>query len=120
MVRHPLLDLAAQKKADDMAEKDYFAHTSPEGITANQNIASVGYKLPDYYFKKPNACESLSIGGHTPEDNAIGWLNSPKHRPHVYGENNFYREQECIGIGKSISRGGRNIYVFLSAPCANN
>lgn len=119
MIRNLLLDLAAQKKADDMAEKDYFSHTSPDGITANENVRSVGYKLPDYYAEKGNNCESLSIGGNRPEDNVAGWLGSPKHRPHVFGDPTFYIQQECIGIGKAVNKAdGRNIYVFLSAVCS--
>ena len=37
---NPLLERGAQMKADDMAAKGYFAHTSPEGLT------------PWYWFKQ--------------------------------------------------------------------
>ena len=47
MSRHPLLNNAAQAKAEDMANKNYFSHTSPDGISANQNVRNIGYILPD-------------------------------------------------------------------------
>jgi hypothetical protein len=117
MHQHPLLWLAAQKKADDMAEKNYFGHTSPSGFTANELVRSVGYKLPDWYRAKGNNVESISIGGGKPENVAIGWLNSPGHRKHVFAEDKFYKDQLCIGIGRSIAQDKRMLTVFLSAPC---
>lgn len=118
MERNVLLDLAAAIKAQEMAEKNYFSHTSPEGITANQNVRSVGFVLPDYYPVKGNNVESLSIGGNSLQSVVNGWFGSPKHRPHVFGENNFYLNQNCVGIGKAINRtDSRQIYVFISAPC---
>ena len=39
----PLLKRAAQMKANDMAKKGYFAHTSPEGITPWYWIQQAGY-----------------------------------------------------------------------------
>jgi hypothetical protein len=120
MHQHPLLWLAAQKKADDMAEKDYFGHTSPSGFTANELVRSVGYKLPDWYREKGNNVESIAVGGNKPENIAISWLNSPRHRDHVYAEAAFYKEQQCIGIGKSKAKDGRLLTVFISAVCAGN
>lgn len=118
MSRSFMLDQAARKKAFDMAENNYFAHTAPDGKTANENVREMGYVLPDFYPVKGNNIESLSIGGNHPEDTLNGWLNSPKHRPHVFGENEFYLKQQCIGIGKAVSQtDGRNIYVFISCPC---
>lgn len=118
MVQHPLLWLAAQKRADDMAEKNYFAHISPTGVAANDVARSVGYVLPDWYPAGKNNIESISIGGGKPENVALAWLNSKKgHRLQVFGDDEFYREQECIGIGRSEAQDGRIISVFLSAPC---
>lgn len=115
--RHPLLDKAAQIKADDMAQKNYFAHIAPDGIGPNDIIRSVGYVLPIHYLAGKNNCESLSIGGSSPQEIAEGWYKSDRHRPHVYAEDKFYREQGCIGIGSAIAQDGRIMYVFFSAPC---
>ena len=42
---HFLLSAADDEKADDMAAKSYFAHTSPEGIDPWHWFAQVGYKF---------------------------------------------------------------------------
>lgn len=117
---HPLLMLAASIKAVDMRDNDYFSHTSPTGVTSNEIIRSVGYVLPDFYRKKGNNCESIALGYATPAAVAQAWYESPGHRVHVYGENTFYREQECIGVGFAFfmhHEAVRTLSVFLSAPC---
>lgn len=115
---HPLLMQAAHAKADDMSALNYFAHTSPSGVTANENIRKTGYKLPDYYPIKGNMCESLSVGGGKPEDNVAGWYGSEKHKAHVFGLDSFYRDQECIGVGHAKAQDDRHLYVFISAVCS--
>jgi len=120
MVRHPLLDQAAQRKANDMAAKHYFAHTSPSGVSANQNVRTTGYRLPEWYPLNGNNVESLFIGSDLPEDAAGAWLDSDHHRPHVYAEDNFFRNQNCIGTAYAPFPGEehRGYWVYLSAPCA--
>lgn len=115
MKRHSLLDLAAQKKLDDMFQNNYYAHKSPSGVHANENVLSVGYKLP--YPKKANMVESLCIGGNKPLDTFNGWVKSSGHADHVFGRTDFFKEQECIGMADGKARDGRFLYVFLSAPC---
>lgn len=115
--RHPLLDIAAQKKADDMANRNYYGHRSPDGVYANDVIRSVGYKLPDHYLPGKNYCESLSVGGGRPQAVADAWFNSVDHRQQVYGHDKFFREQLCIGIGRAKAKDNRILSVFFSAPC---
>ena len=72
----PLLNEAAQLKADDMASKGYFAHTSPDG------------KAPWYWFKQVGynysyAGENLAIDFTDSEDVAVAWMNSPEHRANI-------------------------------------
>lgn len=119
MDRHPLLDEAAQHKAEDMAIRGYFSHTSPDGISANENIILTGYPIPDFYSKKGNNGESLSKGhkGILISRFIEGWYNSPKHRVHVFGHDIFYRNQECIGIGWSVDTEDIAYQVFISMPC---
>lgn len=118
MRKHPLLWLAAQIKADDMAKNNYFYHFSPTGVSPNQVVRSVGYPLPSYYPDNKNNVESLAIGGDDINQTIKAWLESKTgHRLHVFGENDFYRGQRCIGIGRSAAKDGRIISVFLSAPC---
>jgi uncharacterized protein YkwD len=73
---NPLLVQAAQAKADDMASKDYFAHTSPEGLTSWYWFDQVGYK---YTY----AGENLAVDYGDSGDVERAWLNSPTHRANI-------------------------------------
>lgn len=116
MARHPLLDLAAQRKANDMAQRDYFGHTAPDGTTPNQLIRATGYRLPDYYPEQGNNCESLSSAGGTAEDILLSWVRSPRHSAHVFALDPFFAEQTQVGVGITRRADGRQYDVFLSAP----
>lgn len=67
---------AATLKAEDMASKQYFAHTSPDGTT------------PWYWFQKANynfvfAGENLAVDFTESEDVENAWLASPKHNENI-------------------------------------
>lgn len=71
-----LLDLAAEEKLNDMALNEYFAHTSPSGIT------------PWFWIKKAEyqyriAGENLAIGFTTPKDTVQAWLKSQSHKANL-------------------------------------
>jgi uncharacterized protein YkwD len=118
MVRHSLLDQAAHAKAADMAQKKYFSHTSLEGVTANENVRKTGYFLPDWYPVKGNNVESLYLGFTNPDEAVKSWYKSDFHRVHVFGEAEFFRNQNCVGIGVAkVSGEDRYYYVFISAVC---
>jgi len=121
MERNLFLDQAAQAKANDMARLGYFAHTSPSGVSANQNVRNTGYLLPDWYPVSGNNVESLYIGTDRPEDAAAAWLASDYHRMHVFGTEKFFREQNCIGVGYAPfpNEQHRGYWSFLSAPCVS-
>jgi hypothetical protein len=72
----PLLVEAAQAKANDMAEKSYFAHTSPQGIDPWFWFSQVGYK---FYYAGENLAVNFSDSG----DVNIAWMNSPEHRANI-------------------------------------
>ncbi len=72
----PTLTAIAQAKANDMAEKSYFAHTSPEG------------KSPWYWFKQGGyvfnyAGENLAVDFSDSADVERAWMNSPTHRSNI-------------------------------------
>lgn len=116
MVRNFLLDSAAQLRANDMAENNYFSHISPSGVSPNEVVRSVGYELPDWYPFHGNNVESIYIGGDVSAA-AQAWYDSAVgHRPHVYGQHEFFREQEYIGVATKPAKDGRTISVFISAP----
>ena len=69
---NPLLEKAAQMKADDMAAKSYFAHNTPEGLTPWYWMEQAGYK---YTF----AGENLAVNFNDSEAVETAWKNSPTH-----------------------------------------
>lgn len=86
LVVNEKLVLAAQLKANDMAEKSYFAHTSPEGITPWHWFGQAEYQ---YVY----AGENLAVNFSRAEDVQRAWMNSPLHRANIL--NNRYKE---VGI----------------------
>ena len=82
-----LLDNAAQAKANDMAAKDYWSHTSPSGQTPWTFISAAGY---NYSL----AGENLAYGFATAADTVTGWMNSAEHRANIL--NNGYVD---VGFG---------------------
>jgi Cysteine-rich secretory protein family len=77
---NPLLQEAAQDKADDMASKSYFAHTSPDGKTPWYWFDQVGY---NYKY----AGENLAIDFSESADVETAWMNSPEHRANILDGN---------------------------------
>jgi hypothetical protein len=77
---NPLLQAAAQEKADDMAKNGYFAHTSPAGITPWYWFENVGY---DFSY----AGENLAVNFTDSQDVTTAWMNSPEHRANILDAN---------------------------------
>ena len=88
---NPILNKAAEMKANDMASKSYFAHTSPEGKTPWYWLAQVGYQ---YQY----AGENLAINFTDSKDVTNAWMASPTHKANIIKKN--YTE-----IGTGIATG---------------
>lgn len=71
---------AAEKKAQDMFEYDYWAHNSPSGKTPWVFIKSSGYK---YVY----AGENLARGFSTAQDVVKAWMASPDHKANMLSSN---------------------------------
>ena len=103
---HPLaenskLDQAAQLKAENMVTDNYFAHTSPTGISPWYWFSQVGY---NYKY----AGENLAIGFFDSEEVYNAWLNSPEHKANIVNPN--YSE---IGTAVLNGYGGNNTIVVV-------
>ena len=96
----------AERKAYDMANRNYFDHVDPDGYGMNYFINKSGYKLnPDWVTDKSNNFfESLSAG----DDNGLAAIkglitdsDDPNvgHRKHLLGLDPFYANLKDIGIG---------------------
>lgn len=81
------LTKAAQKKAQDMAERNYWSHNTPEGNAPWEFVNNAGYS----YAK---AGENLAYGFDDEDAVVAGWMNSPGHRANMLDVN--YSE---VGFG---------------------
>lgn len=70
------LSKAAEEKAQDMFDKNYFAHISPTGKTPWDFIAAEGY---NYRF----AGENLAINFTDAKEQEKAWMESPLHRKNI-------------------------------------
>lgn len=97
------LNKSAQMKVDDMFNKQYFAHESPEGEGLGDLANAVGY---EYLM----VGENLALGNY--ENDAIlvdAWMNSPGHR-----ENIMHAKYTEIGV--AVRRGmyeGRTVWLAV-------
>lgn len=96
-----LLDASAQAKAEDMLAHQYFAHTSPDGVTPWSWIKGKGYS---YRY----AGENLAVYYTEAEDVNAGWMASPTHRANIV-------DTRYTDIGVGVAQGEYNGYpaVFV-------
>lgn len=104
----PLLTKAAQARAEDMALKGYFSHTSPEGYLPWRWMDMFGYK---YQY----AGENLAVNFTDSKDAIDAWMNSPTHRDNIMSAN---FNKIGIGIAKGAYKGKETFFVvqFFARP----
>jgi hypothetical protein len=98
---NPVLTRAAQEKVDDMVANNYFAHTSPQGVTPWYWFENVGY---DFTY----AGENLAVDFSDSQDVTDAWLNSPEHRTNIMNVN---FTQFGIAIATGTFEGHAAVYV---------
>jgi hypothetical protein len=70
------LNNAAQTKANDMVTRNYWSHTTPDGVQPWTLIGNAGYQYK-------TAGENLAYGFDNGSDTITGWMNSPAHRDNL-------------------------------------
>ncbi|MFE5486266.1 CAP domain-containing protein [Streptomyces sp. NPDC056527] len=85
---------AAQAHADDMAERDYYEHTSPEGRDAGDRITAAGYAWSSW-------AENIHRGPKSPTAAMEDWMNSDGHRRNIL--NCSFKD---IGVGVKLTSNG--------------
>ena len=91
-----VLDVMAEKKAGDMCEKQYFAHTSPAGIGAASLADSFDY---DYIV----IGENLALGPFGSDEAVVeAWMGSPGHRANIL---NFRFTEIGVGVTECAFEG---------------
>lgn len=93
----------AQLKAEDMAKKGYFSHTSPTYGSAFDMLKSAGYSYR-------TAGENIAKGQKTASAVMNGWMNSSGHRANILSSS--YTK---IGVGYAVDKSGTPYWVQIFA-----
>ncbi|MFG2500646.1 sigma-70 family RNA polymerase sigma factor [Streptomyces sp. NPDC048441] len=94
LTQNSKLGKAAQGHSDDMAERDFFDHTNPDGDDPGDRVTAAGYRWSTYG-------ENIAAGQGTPAAVMDSWMKSPGHRANIL--NCSFKE---IGIGYRQGAGG--------------
>lgn len=96
-----LLVDSAQYRADDMGEKEYFSHASPDGKRLGAFLTQSGYQYRA-------AGENLAMGFSDADGAMNGWMKSPTHYANLVDG-----EFEDIGVGVrgGIYQGKPTVYL---------
>jgi uncharacterized protein YkwD len=66
---------AAQGHSTDMATRDYFSHTTPEGVDFAERMRAAGYPSP--------GGENIAMGQRSADQVMRAWMNSDGHRRNI-------------------------------------
>ena len=77
LVWNNVLEIAAMGHAQDMADRNYFSHTSKDGRTMEDRIALAGYTFKGY--KDFAIGENIAMGQMSIPEVMQGWFKSPGH-----------------------------------------
>jgi uncharacterized protein YkwD len=95
----------ARRRAQDMAAKGYFAHTSPTGETAFTVLEQVGYA---YQLAGENIARNNYPDSESVRVSMTGFMNSPSHRGNIL-EPKFRR----VGIGLAFGADGMKYFAVV-------
>lgn len=90
----PRLAAAARKHSADMVARDYFSHTTPDGVTFSQRIDAEGYRWS-------RVAENIAAGQRNATEVMKAWMKSPGHRANILN-----CQLRNIGIG--VVQNGRS------------
>ena len=96
-VRNLKLDQAARLHAQDMYERGFYSHRTPEGESELQRIERTGYLNIDTigaaHWTTATA-ENIAKGQQSPKEVVQDWMESPDHRKNILS-----KEYEDLGVG---------------------
>jgi uncharacterized protein YkwD len=111
----PRLIQAAELDAQDMSNRNFFAHVNPDGLDPGQRITAAGFNWNSYgesiaagYTDTGSALQGLIIDTGVPD---LG------HRNHLLAIDALFKNQEQAGIGVVLNGSGQyhNYYVIDTA-----
>ncbi|MCI1191721.1 CAP domain-containing protein [Calidifontimicrobium sp. SYSU G02091] len=85
----PQLDAAAAGHSADMAARNYFSHTSPEGVGPGTRITNAGYVWRTYG-------ENIAAGYGSVEAVVAAWTASPGHCTNLMNPNVQHMALACV------------------------
>jgi uncharacterized protein YkwD len=103
----PTLMAIARQRAQDMAAKNYFAHTSPSGETAFSLMGAYGY---GYSIAGENIAKNNYPDSESPGVAMSGFMNSPSHRANVLDARYAY-----VGVGLAYGPDGMKYFAIVFA-----
>jgi uncharacterized protein YkwD len=103
----PTLMAIARQRAQDMAAKNYFAHTSPSGETAFSLMGAYGY---GYSIAGENIAKNNYPDSESPGVAMSGFMNSPTHRANVLDARYAY-----VGVGLAYGPDGMKYFAVVFA-----
>lgn len=94
------LSNAAQAHAQDMVDRNYFDHESPEGLNVDDRMIAAGYN--------PSAFGENIAGRQTTEAEVLqSWIDSPSHKEILEGSS-----FEDFGLGLAVGDESRWVLVM--------
>jgi uncharacterized protein YkwD len=103
----PVLEAIARQRAQDMAAKNYFSHTSPTGETAFSIMASYAYT---YSIAGENIARNNYPDDQSVQTAMTGFMNSPSHRQNILDSRFVY-----VGVGMAFGPDGMKYYAVVFA-----
>jgi uncharacterized protein YkwD len=97
----------ARQRAQDMASRNYFAHTSPSGETAFSLMGAYGF---GYAIAGENIARNNYPDGQSASVAMTGFMNSPSHRTNLL-DGRF----TIVGIGQAIGADGMKYFAVVFA-----
>lgn len=94
------LDRVAQAHAEDMLERSYYGHKSPDGLTVRERALRGGYRLRF-------VGENIASGQSTVDEVMDGWMLSDEHRPNILSK--VYSE---AGFGLAIGKNKGGVQII--------
>ena len=94
-----VLEAGAMQRAWGLAHGQPWAHRDSTGRGANGIARALGCSLPAEYSDGANYIESLTAGMADAQLAFDSLARSDHHKVHLFGENDFYRQQFHYGVG---------------------
>jgi uncharacterized protein YkwD len=95
---HPALMKAARYHSQDMLDRDYSSHTSPDGETVKERLERFGYTFSGYSYYKYGENITRSYDFSSGPDNCFNWwMSSSGHKSNILS-----KDFRNIGIGVRV------------------